>query len=91
MLDYVISAALIFYVLTIAGLFRLRATRPEAGRPYKVPGYPLVPAAHILGATFVVLCLFIYRPYTTWSGLLIVACGLPVYRLRLLWTGGKGD
>jgi APA family basic amino acid/polyamine antiporter len=91
LLDYVISAALIFYVLTIAGLFRLRATRPAADRPYKVPGYPVVPAAYILGATVVVLCLFIYRPYTTWPGLLIVACGLPVYRLRPLWAGRKTD
>jgi APA family basic amino acid/polyamine antiporter len=89
LLDYVISPALIFYVLTIAGLLRLRAARPAADRPHRVPGYPLVPAAYILGATVVVLCLFIYRPYTTWPGLLIVACGVPFYRLRPLWAGGK--
>jgi len=87
LLDYVISAALIFYVLTIAGLFRLRALRPAADRPYKVPGYPLVPAGYILGATAVIVCLFIYRPYTTWPGLLIVACGLPIYLLRRAWAG----
>jgi APA family basic amino acid/polyamine antiporter len=91
LLDYVISAALIFYILTIAGLFRLRATRPAADRPYKAPGYPVVPAAYILGATVVVLCLFIYRPYTTRPGLLIVACGVPIYWLRPATKQGIGS
>ncbi|MGH9447269.1 MAG: APC family permease, partial [Terriglobia bacterium] len=79
LLDYVISAALIFYILTIAGLFRLRRTRPEAERPYKAFGYPVVPALYIVGATAIVLVLFAYRPATTWPGLLIVICGLPLY------------
>ena len=47
LLDYVISAALIFYILTIAGIFRLRATRPDADRPYRAFGYPVVPALYI--------------------------------------------
>ncbi len=79
LLDYVISAALIFYILTIAGLFRLRRTRRDAERPYRAVGYPLVPALYILGAASILLVLFVYRPATTWPGLLIVLLGLPVY------------
>jgi APA family basic amino acid/polyamine antiporter len=79
LLDYVISAALIFYILTIAGVFRLRSTRPDAERPYRAFGYPLVPALYIAGATTILVVLFVYRPATTWPGLLIVMLGLPVY------------
>ncbi len=81
LLDYVISAALIFYILTIAAVFRLRATRPDADRPYRTYGYPAVPALYIVGATAILLCLFAYRPATTWPGLVIVVSGLPVYWL----------
>lgn len=86
LLDYVISAALIFYVLTIGGVFRLRHTRPDADRPYKAFGYPIVPALYMLGATAVLLVLFLYRTATTWPGLIIVLLGVPVY---LLWHGRK--
>jgi APA family basic amino acid/polyamine antiporter len=79
LLDYVISAALIFYILTIAGVFRLRRTRPETPRPYKAFGYPLIPAFYILGASSVLLVLFVYRTATTWPGLIIVLLGVPVY------------
>src|SRR5204862_6454860 len=72
LLDYIISAALIFYILTIAGIFRLRSTRPDADRPYKAFGYPVIPALYILGAGVVLLMLFLYRPATTWPGLAIV-------------------
>jgi len=81
LLDYVISAALIFYILTILGLFRLRVTRPEEPRPYRAFGYPLVPALYVVGAAVILVALFVYRPATTWPGLVIVLCGLPVYRL----------
>ncbi len=81
LLDYVISAALIFYILTIAGIFRLRQTRPDADRPYKAFGYPVVPALYILGAAAVLFVLFAYRASTTWPGLIIVLLGLPVYLL----------
>ncbi len=81
LLDYVISAALLFYILTIAGVIRLRRLRPEAERPYRAVGYPIVPAIYIIGASAVLACLFLYRPATTWPGLLIVLCGLPVYWL----------
>jgi APA family basic amino acid/polyamine antiporter len=79
LLDYVISAALIFYILTIAGIFRLRRTRPNAARPYRAFGYPVIPALYIAGAATILLVLFVYRPATTWPGLVIVLLGVPVY------------
>jgi APA family basic amino acid/polyamine antiporter len=81
LLEYIISAALLFYVLTIAGLFRLRATRPDAPRPYRAVGYPVVPALYIAGAATLVGVLVVYRPMTTWPGLVLVLLGLPVYFL----------
>lgn len=79
LLDYVVSAALIFYILTIAAIFRLRVTRPDVERPYRAFGYPVVPALYILGATSLLAVLFIYRPATTLPGLAIVVLGLPVF------------
>src|SRR5437763_1793660 len=79
LLDYVISAALIFYILTIAGLFLLRWKRPDAERPYKAFGYPIVPILYIVGAGTILLVLFIYQTATTWPGLLIVISGVPIY------------
>jgi basic amino acid/polyamine antiporter, APA family len=79
LLTYVISAALLFYILTIAGIFRLRQTRPDAERPYRAFGYPIIPALYILGAAVVLGVLFIYQTATTWPGLIIVATGIPVY------------
>jgi basic amino acid/polyamine antiporter, APA family len=79
LLEYVISAALIFYILTIGGIFRLRQTRPTVDRPYRAIGYPVVPALYIAGAAAILLVLFIYRPATTWPGLAIVLLGVPVY------------
>ncbi|MEO8661624.1 MAG: amino acid permease [Bryobacteraceae bacterium] len=84
LLDYVISAALIFYILTIAAVFRLRWTRPNAERPYRTYGYPVVPLLYIAGASAILVCLFVYRPATTWPGLVIVLSGLPVYWLTQL-------
>jgi APA family basic amino acid/polyamine antiporter len=82
LLEYVISAALIFYILTIAGIFRLRARRPDVERPYRAFGYPVVPILYMLGAATILLVLFIYRPSTTWPGLAIVLLGVPVYLMR---------
>jgi APA family basic amino acid/polyamine antiporter len=79
LLDYVISAALIFYILTIVGVFRLRRTRPDVERPYRAFGYPIVPFLYIAGALTILLVLSAYRPATTWPGLVIVLLGLPVY------------
>lgn len=81
LLDYVISAALIFYILTIFGMFRLRRTRPEAPRPYRCLGYPWLPGFYIVGASTILGILFVFRTSTTWPGLLIVLSGVPVYRL----------
>ena len=80
LLEYVISTVLIFYVLTIAGVFVLRRRRPDAPRPYRTFGYPVVPALYLLGASAVVVALLLYRTATTWPGLLLVLItGLPVY------------
>jgi APA family basic amino acid/polyamine antiporter len=79
LLDYVISAALIFYILTIAGIFRLRKTRPNVDRPYRAFGYPIVPALYIVGASVILVVLFVYQTATTWPGLIIIATGVPVY------------
>jgi basic amino acid/polyamine antiporter, APA family len=79
LLDYIVSAALVFYILTIAAVFRLRKTRPEAPRPYRAFGYPVVPALYIVGAAVILAVLFAYRPATTWPGMAIVLLGLPVY------------
>jgi basic amino acid/polyamine antiporter, APA family len=85
LLEYVISAALIFYVLTVAGVFRLRFTRPDAQRPYRTLGYPFVPALYILTAAVILVVLFVYRPSTTWPGLLIMLLGIPIY-LLIRWS-----
>jgi APA family basic amino acid/polyamine antiporter len=79
LLDYIISAALLFYVLTILGLFRLRWTRPDAPRPYRAVGYPVIPALYVVGASVLVLVLVRYRPMTTWPGMILVLLGVPVY------------
>jgi APA family basic amino acid/polyamine antiporter len=79
LLDYIISAALVFYILTIAGIFRLRVTRPNAERPYRAFGYPVVPGLYMIGAATILIVLFVYRTATTWPGLIIVLLGVPVY------------
>jgi len=82
LLDYVIFAVLLFYVLTIAGIFRLRSTRPELERPYRAFGYPLLPLLYMLAAGLIEALLLLYKPSYTWPGLIIVLLGIPVY---LLW------
>ena len=79
LLDYVVFAVLIFYVLTIGGLFVLRRKRPGAERPYRAWGYPVVPALYILTALAIMLILILYQTQDTWPGLLIVLIGVPVY------------
>jgi APA family basic amino acid/polyamine antiporter len=81
LLEFVISAALLFYIVVIAGVIRLRRTRPDAPRPYRALGYPVVPFLYIAGGCAVLFCLFAFRPASTWPGLLIVLCGLPIYFL----------
>jgi basic amino acid/polyamine antiporter, APA family len=79
LLDYIIFAVLVFYVLTILGLFVLRRTHPEAERPYKAFGYPVLPAVYIVMALFIDVVLLRYKPQYTWPGLCIVLLGIPVY------------
>ena len=79
LLDYVIIAALLFYLLTAIGLFLLRRRRPEAERPNLCPGYPWLPAAYLLLTALVVVNLLVQKPQYTWPGLMIVALGVPVY------------
>ena len=82
LLDYVIFAVLIFYILTIVGLFRLRWTRPEAVRPYRAFGYPVLPGLYIVMASWISVVLLRYKPQYTWPGLILVLLGVPVY---LVW------
>jgi APA family basic amino acid/polyamine antiporter len=78
----VIFAALLFYVLTVTGLFVLRRKRPDLERPYKAFGYPILPALYIVLATLVMLDLLWVEPNSTWPGLIIVLTGVPVF---LFW------
>jgi APA family basic amino acid/polyamine antiporter len=83
LLDYVVFSVLIFYVLTIAGIFVLRAKRPDAERPYRAFGYPFIPLLYIVAAMSIMFVLLLYRTQTAWPGLVIVFLGVPVY---LLWS-----
>jgi len=89
LLDYVVSAALIFYIMTIAGIFRLRHTQPATERPYRAFGYPWLPAAYLCGAAAILVALFAFRTATTWPGLLFVVMGLPVYALWARRASGR--
>jgi APA family basic amino acid/polyamine antiporter len=81
LLDYVIFAVLLFYILTIAGIFVLRRTRPQMERPYRAFGYPVLPALYIVLAGTIEVLLLLYKPSYTWPGLVIVLLGIPVYFL----------
>ena len=83
LLDYIIFAALVFYMLTILGLFVLRVKQPDATRPYKALGYPVLPALYIVMAIWICVVLLRYKPQYTWPGLAIVVLGIPVY---LFWS-----
>ena len=83
LLDYTIFAVLLFYILTLVGLFVLRRTRPDAPRPYRAFGYPWLPAVYIVMALFIDVILLLYKPQYTWPGLVIVLLGIPVY---FLWS-----
>ncbi len=79
LLDMISFVVVIFYVLTILGIYILRVKRPEAERPYKAFGYPFLPALYIImGISFCIL-LIIYKPNFTWPGLIIVLTGVPIY------------
>src|ERR1017187_9997780 len=83
LLDYIIFAVLVFYILTIAGLFVLRFKWPAAPRPYRAVGYPVLPALYIAMASWICIVLLRYKPQYTWPGLVLVLLGIPVY---LFWS-----
>jgi basic amino acid/polyamine antiporter, APA family len=83
LLDYIIFAELIFYVLTIVSLFVLRVKEPNAVRPYRAFGYPVLPAIYIVMAAWICVVLLRYKPQYTWPGLILVLLGIPVY---LFWS-----
>jgi APA family basic amino acid/polyamine antiporter len=82
LLDYVIFAALAFYILTIVSLIVLRRTQPDTPRPYRAIGYPVLPVLYIAMATWICVVLLRYKPQYTWPGLILVLLGVPVY---LIW------
>ena len=88
LLDYIIFAVLVFYVLTIVGLFVLRRTRPNAERPYRAVGYPVLPIIYIVMALFIDVVLLRYKPQFTWPGLIVVLLGIPVY---YAWSRKSGS
>lgn len=83
LLDYIICTELIFYILTICCLYVLRKRKPDAERPYRAVGYPVLPAVYILMAAWICVVLLRYKPQYTWPGLFIVVLGVPVY---LIWS-----
>jgi basic amino acid/polyamine antiporter, APA family len=87
LLDYIIFAELVFYILTIAGLFVLRIKQPNTPRPYKALGYPFLPALYIVMAAWICFVLLRYKPQYTWPGLVLVLLGIPVY---LFWSRSAG-
>ena len=81
LLDYVVFAVVLFYILTIAGVFWLRRTRPDAPRPYRAWGYPVVPAFYMLFAMFVEWALLTHKTFRSLAGLCLVALGIPAFYL----------
>ncbi len=88
LLDYIVFAVLLFYILTIVGLFVLRVKKPNEPRPYKAFGYPVLPALYILMAGWICIVLLRYKPQYTWPGLILVLLGIPVY---LFWSTRKNQ
>lgn len=91
LLDYVIFANLVFYILTVIGIYILRKTRPEADRPYKAFGYPILPALYVLCASAIAVDLLIIKTEYAGAGLLIVLLGIPVFYVWKKITAAKGE
>ncbi len=83
LLDMISFVVVMFYALTIFGIFRLRKNRPDLERPYKAFGYPVLPALYILMALTFCILLILYKPTFTWPGLIIVLCGIPIYYIAI--------
>jgi APA family basic amino acid/polyamine antiporter len=81
LLDFLVFAVVMFYILTIVGLFLLRFRRPNMDRPYRVFGYPMLPAMYLLLAASIEVQLLRYKPQYTRPGLVIILSGVPVYWL----------
>ena len=79
LLDYCTFASLVFYIVTIAGLFRLRRIEPDTERPYRAFGYPVVPALYIIAGLTICAILLYTKTFNTGMGLLIAGLGIPVY------------
>jgi len=82
LLDYVVFAVLIFFVLVVSGIFILRKKKPDAERPYRAWGYPVVPALYIVVAAAIAVDLLVFKAKYTFPGLIIVLLGIPVFFLR---------
>ena len=88
LLDYIMFAVILFYILTILGLFVLRFKWPAAPRPYRALGYPVLPALYIVMAGWICIVLLRYKPQYTWPGFVLVLLGIPVY---FLWSRRSPD
>lgn len=89
LLTYVVFVVLIFYVLTLLGIFRLRSKRPDLPRPYKAWGYPVLPILYIIIALSICIALFLYKRDETWPGALIVLLGIPLYYIAVAGKNKK--
>ena len=87
LLDYVVFAVLIFFVLIVSGIFILRKKKPDAERPYKAWGYPAVPAIYVVVAAAIAVDLLVFKTGYTLPGLVIVLLGIPVYFIRKRLAG----
>jgi APA family basic amino acid/polyamine antiporter len=81
LLDYIIFAALFFYIVTVSAVFVLRVKQPDADRPYRAWGYPIVPAIYIVICAVIMLSLLVAKPVYSWPSFIIVLTGIPVYFL----------
>jgi basic amino acid/polyamine antiporter, APA family len=91
LLDFLIFAVVIFYILTLSGLFVLRHKRPNMERPYRAIGYPVLPALYLVMAVFLEVQLLRYKPQYTWPGLIIVLLGIPVYWIWRVMQSSKSE
>lgn len=89
LLTYVVFVVLIFYMLTLIGIFRLRIRRPDIPRPYKAWGYPVLPIVYCIIASAICIALFLYQRDQTWPGALIVLLGIPLYYIAVAGKNKK--
>jgi len=79
LLDFVMFTVILFYVLTVVGMFILRFRQPNAERPYRALGYPILPGLYVLACATICVVLLIVKPENTWPGLILTLAGIPVY------------